>query len=119
MDYKELIDELYFVINKSEINTKKILDEAQNIENTIASLNTNNQEKEKISSKLNEIFSLLQNQDLHRQIIEKTINCLCEKNNIDKTQYNIAPSAKNIAQNKEATLNQDELEDLIKQMESF
>ena len=39
-----------------------------------------------------------------------------EKNDIDKSQYNLAPSAKNIAS--DDMLSEDELELLIKQMQS-
>ena len=66
---------------------------------------------------ISSIYGLLQNQDLHRQKIERVVNFVCEKNNIDKTQYNLAPSAKNI-DSSEDTLSADELESLIKQMQS-
>ena len=61
----------------------------------------------------------MQHQDLHRQKIERVVNFVCEKNNIDKSQYNLAPSAKNIdASDSEESLSEEELELLIKQMQS-
>ena len=42
---------------------------------------------------------------------------IIKKNDIDKGQYNLAPSAKNI-DSCEDTLSEDELEALIKQMQS-
>ncbi len=65
---------------------------------------------------MSNIYGLLQRQDLHRQKIERVVNFVCEKNDIDKSQYNLAPSAKNIAS--DDMLSEDELELLIKQMQS-
>lgn len=59
----------------------------------------------------------MQHQDLHRQKIERVVNYVCEKNDIDKSQYNLAPSAKNI-DNTDDNISEDELEALIKQMQS-
>ena len=66
---------------------------------------------------MSNIYGLLQRQDLHRQKIERVVNFVCDKNDIDKTQYNLAPSAKNI-DSCEDTLCDDEIEALIKQMQS-
>ena len=72
--------------------------------------------REKLKDLLSNIYGLLQRQDLHRQKIERVVNFVCEKNDIDKSQYNLAPSAKNIAS--DDMLSEDELELLIKQMQS-
>ena len=72
--------------------------------------------KDKAINKISDIFGLLQHHDLHRQKIERVVNFVCEKNDIDKSQYNLAPSAKNIDSSDE-TLSDDELEALIKQMQ--
>jgi hypothetical protein len=59
-------------------------------------------------------MDLLQNQDLHRQKIERVVNFVCEKNDIDKSQYNLAPSAKNIDSCDMRLYQHDELEALDK-----
>ena len=116
MKYEELISELCEVIKESENNADLIYKDAENIDSFVNSLEIKEHDKNKISEKLSNIISLLQHQDLHRQKIERVVNFVCDKNNIDKSQYNLAPSAKNIDSSSE-TLNEDELEALIKQMQ--
>jgi hypothetical protein len=117
MTYEELIAQLCEVIKESEINAQLIYDNAESLEQVINDLEITSHKKDKIVSKISDIFGLLQHQDLHRQKIERVVNFVCEKNDIDKTQYNIAPSAKNIDSSDE-TLSDDELEVLIKQMQA-
>ncbi len=116
MKYEELIAQLCEVIKESENNAQLIYDNTEIIDKVIVDLDIPLYKKEKIRSLLSEIYGLLQNQDLHRQKIERVVNFVCEKNDIDKSQYNLAPSAKNIAS--DDMLNEDELEQLIKQMQS-
>uniref|UniRef100_UPI004047B3D3 hypothetical protein n=1 Tax=Aliarcobacter sp. TaxID=2321116 RepID=UPI004047B3D3 len=116
MKYEELISQLCEVIKESENNAQLIYENTESIDTLINSLEIPLHKKDKIESAISDIFGLLQNQDLHRQKIERVVNFVCEKNNIDKSQYNLAPSAKNI--NSEDMLSEDELELLIKQMQS-
>ena len=116
MKYEELIAQLCEVIKESENNAQIIYDIAKMIDNIVNELEIPLHKKEKIGDLVSTIFGLLQNQDLHRQKIERVVNFVCEKNDIDKSQYNLAPSAKNIAS--DDMLSEDELELLIKEMQS-
>ena len=49
--------------------------------------------------------------------IERVVNFVCEHNNIDKSKFNLAPSAKNIEASDD-NMSDAELEELIKQMQS-
>lgn len=118
MSYEELIAQLCEVIKESENNAQLIYDNLESIEKVIEDgCEFPLHKKEKVTNKISDILDLLQNQDLHRQKIERVVNFVCEKNDIDKSQYNLAPSAKNIDSSEE-TLSNDELEALIKQMQS-
>lgn len=117
MKYEELIAQLCEVIKESENNAQLIYENAESINFIVDDLDILLHKKNKIKNMISEIYGLLQNQDLHRQKIERVVNFVCEKNDIDKTQYNLAPSAKNI-DSCEDTLSADELELLIKQMQS-
>ena len=116
MKYEELIAQLCEVIKESENNAQIIYDNAEMIDNIVNELEIPLHKKEKIGDLVSTIYGLLQSQDLHRQKIERVVNFVCEKNDIDKSQYNLAPSAKNIAS--DDMLSEDELELLIKQMQS-
>ncbi len=117
MTYEELIVQLCEVIKESEINAQSIYDNAESIEKMINELDFPLHKKNKIVNKISNIVGFLQHQDLHRQKIERVVNFVCEKNDIDKSQYNLAPSAKNI-DFCEDSLSEDEIEALIKQMQS-
>ncbi len=115
MKYEELINELCEVIKESENNAELIYQDTEEIEKILANLNVDVYDKNKIKSRISNILGLLQHQDLHRQKIERVVNFVCEKNNIDKSRFNIAPSAKNIDSNE--VLGEQELEALIKEMQ--
>lgn len=118
MKYEELIKELCDVIKESEHNACKIYEDFEYIQSTIESFDLSIREKEKIIEKISNSLGLLQHQDLHRQKIERVVNLVCEKNNIDKSLYNLAPSAKTISPcDCNDTISDDELEALIKQMQ--
>jgi hypothetical protein len=117
MKYEELIAQLCDVIKESENNALAIYNNLEAINDKVNSLSILEHEKEKINSKVSESLGLLQHQDLYRQKIERVVNFVCEYNNIDKTQYGFAPSAKNIDASDDI-LSEDELEALIKQMQS-
>jgi molecular chaperone DnaK (HSP70) len=117
--YEELISQLCEVIKESEYNAQLIYDSTEIIDSINAKLDLPLRTKEKIQNAISDIYGLLQHQDLHRQKIERVVNFVCEKNDIDKSQYNLAPSAKNIDVNdNEESLSEEELELLIKQMQS-
>ena len=117
MRYEELITELCEVIKETEKDAEGIFDNTDEISNIIDNIKIPLHKREKLKDLLSNIYGLLQRQDLHRQKIERVVNFVCDKNDIDKTQYNLAPSAKNI-DSCEDTLSADELELLIKQMQS-
>lgn len=116
MKYEELIAQLCEVIKESENNAKLIYDNAEIIDNVVTDLDIPSHKKDKIVNVVSNIYGLLQHQDLHRQKIERVVNFVCEKNGIDKSQYSLAPSAKNI--DSDDVLSEEELEELIKQMQS-
>lgn len=115
MQYEELISELCDVIKESENNAEQIYQDSFTIENILDDSNITEHDKKKIKDKISNIIGLLQHQDLHRQKIERVVNFVCDKNNIDKNKYNLAPSAKNI--DSDDILDEDELEALIRQMQ--
>ena len=117
MRYEELITELCEVIKETEIDSERIFHNTDEISKIIDNIKIPLHKREKLKDLLSNIYGLLQRQDLHRQKIERVVNFVCDKNDIDKTQYNLAPSAKNI-DSCEDTLSADELELLIKQMQS-
>ncbi|MFA6741695.1 MAG: hypothetical protein WCR78_09445 [Arcobacteraceae bacterium] len=117
MSYEELIAQLCEVIKESAMNAQLIYDNIESIEEMISDSELPLHKKDKAINKISDIFGLLQHHDLHRQKIERVVNFVCEKNDIDKSQYNLAPSAKNI-DSCEETLSDDELEALIKQMQA-
>ena len=84
MKYEELIAQLCEVIKESENNAQLIYDNAEIINQVISDLDIPLYKKEKIRSLLSEIYGLLQNQDLHRQKIERVMNLIIEKHNICK-----------------------------------
>jgi hypothetical protein len=117
MKYEELIAELCDVIKESENNAIMIYDNLESINLSVTGLSILSHEKDKINVKVSECLGLLQHQDLYRQKIERVVNFVCEHNNIDKSQYNLASSANNIDSSEE-TMSASELEELIKQMQS-
>jgi len=116
MTYEELIAQLCEVIKESEVNAQLIYDNAESMEEIINNSELPLHKKDKMIDKVSDILGLLQHQDLHRQKIERVVNFVCEKNDIDKSQYNLAPSAKNI-DSSDDILSNDDLEALIKQMQ--
>ncbi|AXX86665.1 hypothetical protein [Malaciobacter marinus] len=116
MKYEELIKELCDVIKESEIHACKIYEDFEFLQESIENMDLSIREKEKLDDKISNSLGLLQHQDLHRQRIERVVNFVCEKNNIDKSQYNLADSAKNI-DNSEDNMSEEDLEALIKQMQ--
>lgn len=119
MTYEELIKELCDVIKESEINSISIYENLETIGNSINGFDIPMHESKKINELISESFGLLQHQDLHRQKIERVVNYVCENNNIDASEYNIASSAKHIAgDNTSDTVSNDELEALIKSMQN-
>ena len=117
MTYEELIKELCDVIKESELNSISIYDNLENIGSELVSLEIPTHKLEKINNLISTSFGMLQHQDLHRQKIERVVNHVSKTKNIDISEYNIAPSAKNISKNEtEDTISDKELEELIKSM---
>ena len=117
MRYEELITELCEVIKETEKDAEGIFDNTDEISNIIDNIKIPIHKREKLKDLLSNIYGLLQRQDLHRQKIERVVNFVCDKNDIDKTQYNLAPSAKTIDAT-EDSLSEDELAALIQSMQN-
>ncbi len=113
MQYEELIAELCDVIKESETHASQIYEYLEEIDDIVDGYKIIEHDKNKIKSRVSDAFGILQHQDLHRQRIERVVNFVCEKNGIDKEQYNLAPS-ENI--NSQDNISEDELEELIRQM---
>lgn len=116
MKYEELIRELCDVIKESENNAALIYENLENINASVDGFDLIEHDKNKVKNEVSNALGLLQHQDLHRQKIERVVNFVCDKNNIDKSQYNIASSAKSI--DSDDNMSEDELEALIKQMQA-
>lgn len=116
MRYEELITELCEVIKETENDAQGIFDNADEISNVIEDIKMPLHKREKLKDMISNIYGFLQRQDMHRQKIERVVNFVCDNNNIDKSQYNLAPSAKIIYAG-EDSLSSDELEELIKSMQ--
>lgn len=117
MRYEELITELCEVIKETENDSIDIFENTEEISRVIEELDIPMHKREKLGDFISNIYGLLQRQDLHIQKIERVVNFVCDKNDIDKSQYNLAPSAKTIDAN-EDSLSEDELAQLIKSMQS-
>lgn len=116
MRYEELITELCEVIKETENDSIDIFENTEEISKVIDDLEIPRHKREKLGDFISNIYGLLQRQDLHRQKIERVVNFVCDKNDIDKSQYNIAPSAKTISVS-EDSMSADDLEELIRQMQ--
>lgn len=117
MRYEELITELCEVIKETEKDAEGIFDNTDEISKIIENIKIPIHKREKLKDLLSSIYGLLQRQDLHRQKIERVVNFVCDKNDIDKAQYNLAPSAKTIDAT-EDSLSEDELAALIQSMQN-
>jgi len=118
MTYEDLIKDLCDVIKESENNAVSIYENLENIENIISEFDIPLHKMKKIQELISNSFGLLQHQDLHRQKIERVVNHVCETNNIDSSEYNIASSAKHILGDEKCeVVSDDELEALIKSMQ--
>lgn len=120
MTYEELIKELCDVIKESEINSISIYENLEKIDSSLDSFDIPSHELKKLKETISNSYGVLQHQDLHRQKIERVVNYVCEKNDIDSTKYNIASSAKTISSDTQSddVISEDELEALIKSMNS-
>lgn len=117
MRYEELITELCEVIKETENDAQGIFNNSEEIENLLEDIDMPRHKRDKLDKILSNIYGFLQRQDLHRQKIERVVNFVCDSNNIDKSQYNLAPSAKTLNYSGEDSLNAEELEELIRTMQ--
>lgn len=119
MTYEELIKELCEVIKESEVNSISIYENLECIDSQLDNYDIPSHELKKFHDLISKSFGLLQHQDLHRQKIERVVNYVCQTNNIDASEYNIADSAKYISGDSSAeVVSDDELEELIKSMQA-
>ena len=117
MRYEELITALCEVIKETENDAEGIFDNTDEISKIIDNIKIPIHKREKLKDLLSNIYGLLQRQELHRQKIVRVVIFVCDKNDIDKTQYNLAPSAKTIDAT-EDSLSEDELAALIQSMQN-
>ncbi len=119
MTYEDLIKELCDVIKESETNSISIYENLENIDSLLDEMNIPAHGLKRIHDLISNSFGLLQHQDLHRQKIERVVNHVCERNNIDASNFNFASSAKYISgDDSKEVVSDDELEALIKSMQS-
>lgn len=119
MTYEDLIKDLCDVIKESENNAVSIYENLENVDSIISELDLPLHKAKKIEELISNSFGLLQHQDLHRQKIERVVNHVCETNNIDSKEYNIASSAKHVSGDETSdVVSDDELEALIKSMQT-
>lgn len=118
MTYEELIKELCDVIKESEMNAISIYENLEKIDSEIDNYEIPTHNLNKLHELISNSFGLLQHQDFHRQKIERVVNYVCEKNDIDSSDFNIASSAKHIAGDSSNVVSDDELEELIKSMQA-
>ena len=120
MTYEKLIKELCDVIKESEKNAISIYENIENVDNVLNELNIPVHQAKKLQEYISNSFGLLQHQDLYRQKIERVVNYVCETNNIDSSDYNLASSAKYISgdESSDENISDEELEDLIKSMQT-
>ena len=117
MTYEELIKELCDVIKESELNSISIYENLEQISLRLDNFDVLDHEKNACGELISNSLGLLQHQDLHRQKIERVVNFVCEKNDIDSNEFNIASSAKSITSGDSDDFVSDaELEALIKSM---
>lgn len=117
MKYENLITQLCEVIKESEVNAVEIYDKLEQITSLLDECKIPMHTKEKFTNLISDSMGLIQHQDLHRQKIERVVNTVCELNDIDSSQYNLASSAKHLAGDETSDLVSDaEIEELIKQM---
>ena len=123
-----MIEQLNSVTTDSEIKATEVADKLEQIINEVDAtkvcIENNDLEKAKfiledIKNMIFDIISFMQYQDIHRQKIERVMNKLIETNNISEEELrkiglNIASSAKHIAGDDNDTLDNDDIEALIK-----
>ena len=127
-EHVEMVGQLNSVITDSEVKATQITDKLEQIIDEVDAIKIclENNEIKKVNFILDDIknivydsINFMQYQDIHRQKIERVINRLIETNNIteeelQKIGLNIAGSAKHIAGDENNILNNDDIEDLIK-----
>ena len=119
MTYEDLIKELCDVIKESEVNSISIYENLESIDSQLDNFDIPTHQLKKLHELISKSFGLLQHQDLHRQKIERVVNHVCETNNIDSSEFNIASSAKYISgDGSSEVVSDDELEELIKSMQA-
>lgn len=106
MNYEEIVSELDSVIKSSELAGVGIVEK---LEKALSF------SKDKNSYDLIlEVISMIQQEDLLRQKIERVANSICEVQGIDASKYNIAPSAKHIAGDNYEEMSQEDIDNLFK-----
>jgi len=127
-EHIEMVGQLNSVTTDSEVKATQITQKLEQILNEVDAIKIclEKNELDKVNFILDDIknivfdsINFMQYQDIHRQKIERVINKLIETNNISEEELkkiglNIAGSAKHIAGDENNILNNDDIEDLIK-----
>jgi len=127
-EHIEMVGQLNSVTTDSEVKATQITQKLEQILNEVDAIKIclEKNELDKANFILDDIknivfdsINFMQYQDIHRQKIERVINKLIETNNISeedlrKIGLNIAGSAKHIDEDNNEVLNNDDIDELIK-----
>lgn len=105
MNYEEIVTELDHMSKSSEKVAVKVFEKLE-------SALSFTKEKESYNLIL-EVMNMIQEEDIFRQKIERVINSICEAQNIDVTQFNIAPSAKHISGDCYEEMSQEDIDNMF------
>lgn len=105
MNYEEIVTELDHVTKSSEKVAVKVFEKLE-------SALSFTKEKESYNLIL-EVMNMVQEEDIFRQKLERVINSICEAQEIDVTQFNIAPSAKHISGDNYDEMSQADIDSLF------
>lgn len=105
MNYEDIVNELDDVIKSSEKTAVEVLEK---VESALSFT-----KDEKSSNLLLEAMSLIQQEDLLRQKLERVVNSICEVQNIDVSRFNIAPSAKHITGDDYDEMSQEDIDNMF------
>lgn len=105
MNYKEIVLELNDVVKESEESGVNIIKQLEEL--------LSNTKDEKQFNKTLEIMSLIQEEDILRQKVERVLNSICKNQNIDCEKFNIAPTAKHISGDDYEEMSQEDIDKLF------
>lgn len=105
MNYLEITEELDNVIKSSEKSGVEIVEKLEEILSII--------KEEEPFNKVLDLMNRFQEEDIHRQKLERVLNAICVNENIDSSKYNIAPTAKHISGDEYDSMSQADIDALF------